>query len=256
MISDTHPPHIRHRDVKSQTRRVRGQEAGAVQQSIFATLSDTLRTLSHTLGNPLAGLSLTLELLAGTALKPNQARYVERCLRVAERLNLHKDLWGRLGLGKGHEPFAAVDVLPIVDEVLHTLHLGHSFHVEVDVPEDARQVHAHEGLLQLALMHLLRNASEALGSQGTLGVRCRRTPKHVCISVWDEGPGLSPSVQDALWIRPIPGKAHAGGMGLFWVAAIVESVHLGTLSFTPKMPHGAAFHIELDAPPSLGGSGL
>ena len=61
-------------------------QAGAVQQSIFDTIEQVLRTLSHSLGNPLAGLSLTLELLAGTALSPNQLRYVDRCIAGAQAL--------------------------------------------------------------------------------------------------------------------------------------------------------------------------
>lgn len=241
-------PFQNHRNVKGQTQKVAGLEAGAVQQAILATLNDVLRTLSHTLGNPLAGLSLTLELLAGTVLNPNQQRYVERCLRVAERLSLYKDLWGRLGSPKGQGPFGAIDLVPIIDDVMGTLHLSHNYHVDVDVPHEARMVCAHEGLLLLAFTHLLRNAAEALGQQGHLGVRCRRLETQVCISIWDDGPGLSSAAQEDLWIRPIMGKAHGGGMGLFWVAAIVESVHQGTLSFSPRQPHGAVFHMEFDAP--------
>jgi signal transduction histidine kinase len=248
MMTETQPSPSRPRDVKSQTQRARRRQEGAVQDAIFTTLQSLLRTLSHTLGNPLAGLSLTLELLAGTALNPSQQRYVERCLRVADRLNAHKETWGRLGGPPGQGPFEAVELAPVIEHVLQTLHLTSTFDLHIDVPHNAQQVCAHEGLLVLALTHLLRNAAEALGQQGTLGVRVRRLESQVCISVWDEGPGLSPAAQDALWIKPLPGKAHGGGLGLFWVAAIVEGVHGGTLSFTPRQPHGAAFHMELHAP--------
>ena len=236
------------RDVKSQSQRARERQEGAVQEAVFSTLQSLLRTLSHTLGNPLAGLSLTLELLAGTALGPSQQRYVERCLRVAERLNAHKEAWGRLGSPAGQGPFGAVELPPIIEDVLQKLHLTAAFDLQIDVPPNAQEVYAHEGLLALALTHLLRNAAEALGQGGTLGVRARRLESQVCISVWDDGPGLSPAAEDALWIKPLPGKAHSGGLGLFWVAAIVEGVHGGHLSYTPREPHGAAFHMELRAP--------
>jgi len=245
---ETKPSLSRPRDVKSQSQMVRGRQEGAVQEAIFTTLQSLLRTLSHTLGNPLAGLSLTLELLAGTALNAYQQRYVERCLRVAERLNAHKESWGRLGSPAGQGPFPAVDLLPVIDGVLQKLHLTTTFEIHIDVPENAQQVFAHEGLLVLALTHLLSNAAEALGQGGALGVRARRLESQICISVWDDGPGLSPEVQEALWVKPIPGKAHSGGLGLFWVAAIVEGVHRGNLSFTPRQPQGATFHMELDAP--------
>ena len=250
MTHQTAPKNHRHRDVKSQTRRVQGQEQGAVQGAIFTTLQGLLRTLSHTLGNPLAGLSLTLELLGGTALNASQQRYVERCMRVAERLNLHKDNWGRIGSPQGQGPFGPMDLQPVIDQILASMHLSPSFEVHVDVPYDARQVCAHEGLLSLAIMHLLRNAVESLGQGGSLGVRARKTHGRVCISVWDEGPGLTGDAEEALWIKPIPGKLHSGGMGLFWVATIVESVHQGNLSYSPREPRGAAFHIELGAGPT------
>lgn len=235
----------RYRDVKSQSLRVHGSEEGAVQTAIFATIQGLLRTLSHALGNPLAGLSLTLELLGGTALSASQQRYVERCMRVAERLNLHKENWGRMGSPEGQGPFSPIDLCLVIEHVLGSMHLGHEFAINVDVPEDAGMVCAHEGLLALALSHLVRNAVEALGQGGAMGIRARKNQDQVRISVWDDGPGLSREVQDALWIRPIPGKLHSGGVGLFWVAAIVESVHHGNLSYTLKESKGTAFHIEL-----------
>jgi signal transduction histidine kinase len=232
-------------DVAGQRLRARALGAEAATEAVFATLKSLLRTLSHTLGNPLAGLSLTLELLAGTALSVPQQRYVDRCLRVSERLNTHKDNWGRLGSPPDNEAPPMVELRHAIEDVLVRLRLGPQFHVDVALGENAEALPAHAGLLVLALMHLVRNAAEAQEEGGVIGIVSRRQGGEVHITVWDEGSGLSPEAERDLWIRPHPSKAHGAGLGLFWVAAIVEDVHRGHLSYSSHHPHGAAFSLAL-----------
>jgi signal transduction histidine kinase len=240
-----------YQDVTSQGARVHGTPAAASREAIFGTIASLSRTLAHTLGNPLAGLSLTLELLGGTPLTPAQHRYLERSNRVMERLNVHKENLGHLGCPPTliATSFA---VAPVIRDVLENMRLGTHFDVCVDVEASCPHILGHSGLVAEALTHLLRNATEALEQGGRLGVRAQSEGDNVCITVWDCGPGLSTAAQEDLWIKPIMGKNHGAGMGLFWVAAIVERVHQGTLSYTPRQPCGAAFHMKLAQSPASG----
>ena len=91
----------------------------------------------------------------------------------------------------------------------------------------------------------LRNATDACQSGGTLGLRLAPHDNALRLTVWDDGPGLSPSVAAALWHEPVSTKKHGGGMGLLLVAMIVEHIHGGRVGHTARDPHGCCFHLDL-----------
>lgn len=236
------------RDVASQGAQRLAPGELAARDAIFATLHSQARAMAHALGNPLTGLGLTLELLASTQLTDLQQRYVDRCSRVIERLNGYKDNLSRLG-SPNTLTLVPVSVQACIDAAMTHLRPGPSFPIEVLVDSQASTVMAHEGLLGSALIELLRNAIEALGQGGKLGIHSTREGGQVTLTVWDDGPGLSQAVQRQLWVSPIGGKAHSSGLGLFWAAAIVDHVHGGRLSQSTRPGGGTAFHIALAACP-------
>ena len=247
--SATLPPVGTMRDVASQGAQAPDPGLLVARDAIFATLHSQARALAHALGNPLTGLSLTLELLASSQLNPEQQRYVDRCLRVVERLNATKDNLGLLGSPNSAE-LELVDLHACIHGVLAQLRLATTFTAHVALAADAEVAWAHPGLLADALTQLLRNAVEALGHGGLLGIRCARQLDQVVLTVWDRGPGLSPAAEAQLWISPIHGKPHSSGLGLFWASAIVDHVHGGRLSYSREPGGGAAFHVALAARPA------
>ncbi len=97
-----------------------------------------------------------------------------------------------------------------------------------------------------ALHNLVRNASEAIGSAGgnvTLQIRRARS-RELVIACVDTGPGLSPSVIQALTKRSgAETKRGAGGLGLAIVKRIAEA-HGGTLKAS-STKNGTTFTITL-----------
>lgn len=233
----------------------------------FGVVSAMARYLSHTMGNPLAGLSLTLELLAAGPLSEPQMRLVERCLRVSERLGGIKENLGALGSVCAKEAMRQVDCAEMCQNVVSAQRLTEPYDVYIEVLPGAQSVMAHPGLLADALGYLLSNSTDAQPLGGRLGVRV--SPRDdfgarggVRFTVWDTGPGMPKAFCDRLFVEPVTNKRHAGGTGLMLTAMIVRGVHQGRISFEPfggcgsdsgtapkdtSMDSGCRFHLDLPA---------
>lgn len=106
--------------------------------------------------------------------------------------------------------------------------------------------------LKQVLLNLVRNAAEALGTQGTIRLRTRtekrhhlRPPAHVAvIEVEDDGPGIPPDVQRRLFDPFFTTKPSGTGLGLSIAARIVEA-HGGTLEYHPAERRGTRFRVVL-----------
>jgi signal transduction histidine kinase len=237
------------------------------QSPYFGVVSGVARFLSHSMGNPLAGLSLTLELLAASPLAESQMRLVERCLRVGERLSGIKENLGALGGACAGGAMVEVDCAEICQSVVASQRLAEPYDLSIEVLPGAQYVVAHPGLLADALGYLLRNSTDASPLGGRIGVRV--SPRAdigdaggVRFTVWDTGPGMPEAFLDRLFVEPVTNKRHAGGTGLMLVAMIVQWVHRGRISFEPyggpgpdvehtqadpSIVTGCRFHLDLPA---------
>lgn len=245
----------------------------------FEVVSGVARFLSHSMGNPLAGLSLTLELLAQSPLAEPQRRLVERALRVSERLSSIKDNLGALGGACAGGAMARIDCAEICQSVIVQQRLAEPYDVCIDVLPQAQEVVAHPGLLADALGFLLRNTTDAAPDGGRIGIRVSpltdllqnvdKPPsplgQGVRLTVWDTGPGMPKAFYERLFVEPVTNKRHAGGTGLMLVAMIVQGVHQGRISFEPRggpgfepqsmqadsaLETGCRFHLDLPARPT------
>jgi two-component system nitrogen regulation sensor histidine kinase GlnL len=225
--------------------------------SVFAQACALARDLSHTMGNPLAGLSLTLELLSSEPLDANQQRLVQRCLRAAERLVTVKENMGALGAA-ADAPLSQVDCHACCQAAVAKLPEGYA--VRIDVQPGAQTAIAHPGLLTAALGHLVRNSVDAQPDGGCIGLRVsplddRGTARRpglvgVRFTVWDSGPGVPQPLVRRLFTEPVSSKSHGGGSGLILASMIVQGVHRGRLTYEPptappeKQACGAAQHTQ------------
>ena len=100
------------------------------------------------------------------------------------------------------------------------------------------------------LLNLLHNGAQAMhGAQITNGKLLVSTAlaadgREVCISVRDEGPGISVDMQQEVFQPFITTKSHGLGMGLTISRALIEA-NGGRLWHTPNDGPGATFHFTL-----------
>jgi signal transduction histidine kinase len=132
--------------------------------------------------------------------------------------------------------------------------LRRSVEIRVEVPEGMPPVHGNGILLEWALENLVKNAIDALaGAGGTITIEAEARPdRRVEIRVIDDGPGVAPSVRDAIFDPGVTTKKGGWGVGLSLARRIVEDVHDGRLFLAPT-ERGATFVMVLPAAPGAEG---
>jgi len=100
------------------------------------------------------------------------------------------------------------------------------------------------------LLNLLHNAAQAMHeaqiTDGKIWIRTSLSAdgSEVCVSVRDEGPGISAALQEEVFQPLISTKQHGMGMGLSISRALIEA-HGGKLWHSQEDGRGATFHFTL-----------
>jgi signal transduction histidine kinase len=101
-------------------------------------------------------------------------------------------------------------------------------------------------LLERALANLVQNASEAVSpDSGQIVITTNGDTSHLQISVWDNGPGIPPMIQEFVF-RPFVsyGKTEGSGLGLAIAKRIVED-HGGEIRLDESGEPGTLFKITI-----------
>lgn len=140
-------------------------------------------------------------------------------------------------------------------------------HVELDVQSTPGlpEILCDTGELDVALINLLVNARDAMAGSGRISVRAfpcddengvpqaivAGPPKYVCLTVRDNGPGMSKVVRQRALEPYFTTKGEAGtGLGLSQVYGFMQQLG-GQLTIDSKVGHGTAIHLFFPvAPPA------
>jgi two-component system nitrogen regulation sensor histidine kinase NtrY len=123
---------------------------------------------------------------------------------------------------------------------------GAVFTAEVQ-PSDL-QVAADRGLLEQAVINLLKNALDATAgcSPPAIALACRAGEGRVLICVSDNGEGVAPDKAEAIFVPFFTSRAGGSGIGLS-LARQIALAHGGQLTVRPNRPNGAVFEVSLPA---------
>jgi signal transduction histidine kinase len=109
------------------------------------------------------------------------------------------------------------------------------------------QVSVDEEQIHKVLVNLMLNARDASGADGKIRVRTWATDGWVCLSVSDNGCGMSPAFIAQKLFKPFQTtKAEGIGIGLFHSRMIVEAHH-GRITVESREGAGTTFTIYLPA---------
>jgi two-component system, NtrC family, nitrogen regulation sensor histidine kinase NtrY len=213
---------------------------------------DMARVLAHEMMNsltPIASLSESLDALlragghaeevaaALEAIRRRSSgliRFVERYRKVAE---LPEPLPQTLLLKS---------VLAGVEQLLApALAQGHVSYASTVSPSDLT-VRADPDLLEQALINLLRNAAEAVGGQSGARIEVAGgVDGRLCfIEVADNGPGLTDTAREQLFVPFFTTKTGGSGVGLS-LARRIALCHGGQVTVRSNTPHGSVFRLSL-----------
>ena len=104
-------------------------------------------------------------------------------------------------------------------------------------------LHGDKGLLNQALLNLLKNSLEA-SDGGNIVIRATRHKKKILITIKDSGKGITEEDKDHVFDPFFSRKKEGMGVGLYLTKKIIEA-HEGTITFQSEPGRGTTFLIRI-----------
>jgi two-component system, OmpR family, sensor histidine kinase KdpD len=213
-----------------------------------------LAALSHDLRTPLTVLVGLAESLALTKppLSPSQLETADAIQDEARRMStLVSNLLDMARIESG-EVKLNLQWQPLEEVVGSALNAARAMlkqhHVDVQIPRDLPLVRFDALLIERVLVNLLENASKYTPPGSTVTLTAEVIGDRLSVSVMDDGPGLPPGQQEAVFQKFTRGERESAtpgvGLGLAICRAIVES-HQGKIVAADRPGGGARFTFTL-----------
>jgi two-component system NtrC family sensor kinase len=123
---------------------------------------------------------------------------------------------------------------------------SNSIALNLQFDEDLPTIRTDGAQAQQALLNLIENALDAVGSDGQIDISTLRTPTEIHVRIGDNGPGIKPEVLDKIWdpffTTKDPGKGT--GLGLSICSDIAHKLG-GTIAVENQTEGGALFTFKL-----------
>lgn len=219
---------------------------------------EALRFLSHDMRSPQAAILALIDVYEGDAQSMSQGELLGRIRKHAGRTQVLADAFVQLAraesVGFAREPLDASDVMMDAADDCWSLGQARGIAVDTDLPDDPAEVVGDRGMLTRAIINLINNAIKYSPANTTVTCRVARVGDTWCLSVRDQGRGISPEDQTRLFQRFA--RFGAGdatdepgvGLGLAFTKTVVDR-HQGRIVFESTLGQGSHVQIFLPADP-------
>lgn len=217
-------------------------------------LSRLLARVAHEIRNPLSSLHIHVQLLeedvsnASPQLKEKSAGRFEIIQGELHRLeNIVKHFLSLAGPSSlNHEPVDIKKVLDHVCELLRPEAALRDIEILAQTPEQLPPLVADGAQLTQALVNLVINAIQAIGSRGRVEIRAHFDPLNELqiIEVQDSGPGVPPEKQSTIFEPFFTTRPDGSGLGL-WIVQQILAAHGGSIAVGTAVGGGALFTLKL-----------
>jgi len=216
-------------------------------QQRLAAMGETAASLAHQIRTPLASALLHASQLKRPRLADADRqrigeRIVER-LRHLEQLVDNMLLYARGGeTGEARFTTAALfeELAQVLEPQLHSARIE----LVIDNACPHALLQGNRQMLVSALLNLGMNAIQAMGRDGCLRLSAREDGEVVCLQVIDNGPGIPPEQQAAVFDPFFTTRQEGTGLGLAVVAAVVRN-HQGRIELDSVPEQGCTFSLFL-----------
>jgi signal transduction histidine kinase len=218
----------------------------------LTTLGLLSAEIAHEIRNPLTVIQLLFD---GLGLEFDDGDPRQRDMTIIhEKLDQLNSIVSRvLDFGKSQQEIhSRFDLNKLVADTLHLVRLKLSQGgIELNgflQGGPPPTVDVNKGQIQQAILNLLINASEALPGGGRIDVSTttETVAGRLCaiVRVTDNGPGIDPGIQDAIFESFLTSRPSGTGLGLSIVKQIIKS-HKGRIEVEKTGPDGTTMRIEL-----------
>jgi len=214
----------------------------------MAAVGEMAAGIAHEIGNPLAALSGSVQMLSGSVGSDPGARpLLDIILKESQRLD--RTIKGFLRFARSRDRVSApFDIAALLTETMELLRNSpevgphHELRLEVDPP--SLQIEADSDLVAQIFWNLARNALRAMPDGGTFTVRGTLAGGRYRIAFRDTGRGMTDE-QRARIFQPFQSFFDQGsGIGLAIVYRIVQE-HEGEISVESELGKGTEIRVDL-----------
>lgn len=230
-------------------------ESERLRNSILSALSHDLRTPLTALLGLAESLTLTKPGLSGPQLELASAMRDEAA-RMSDLVNNLLDMArleaGEVRLNRQWQPLEEV----VGSAIKAREHLLASHELRIDLPKDLPLVEFDAVLIERVLCNLLENAAKYTPARSEIRIEGAVRNAELQVSVADNGPGLAPNSEEAVFEKFTRGERESAtpgvGLGLAISRAIVEA-HRGRIWAGNDSAGGArfTFALPLGRPPAM-----
>jgi signal transduction histidine kinase len=235
-----------------QDKRIFESEETLRRSEKLTTLGLLSAEIAHEIRNPLTVIQLLFESLTlEFADKDPRQRDVSV---IQEKLEQLDAIVSRvLSFGKSsQEMHARYNLQKIIEDTLHLVRLKMKqsrIDLQVSYADGpALTVDVNKGQIQQALLNLLLNATQVLPDGGSISISCDRDtsvkPPMAVVRIRDNGTGIDPRIQNAIFDSFLSGRPEGTGLGLSIVKRILRSHH-GTVDVESSSEQGTTMRLAI-----------
>ncbi|MBW2466765.1 MAG: response regulator [Deltaproteobacteria bacterium] len=217
-----------------------------VESASYSALGQMSAQLVHVLRNPITSIGGAARILGKRVDDKKTLEFVHMIVNETSRLeSTLKDLFDFVThpqADKKCEP-----LYPLLRKSMLLLQptlVKNSIELEYDIAGPDPILEMDEQLIRKMIIHLARNAIEAMPDGGTLTIAVRQQRGWVTISFIDTGTGIAKAIQDRAVDPFFTTKTFGTGLGLTLVEKIIET-HGGNFSLIQKPEGGVEAKINL-----------
>ncbi len=234
------------------------------QTERLAVVGELAAGLAHEVKNPLAGIKVSIEVLANEL--PLGQEDKEVFLRIINEIyRIETLLKSLLSYARPPEPETApLDLHQLLDTTIksagyslinpaNTAKLIKEIEIVKDFSPELPPVIADRGQIQQVFLNLMLNAIDAIPAKGTITITTQKESNHtVQISITDTGKGMSPENMNKIFNPFFTTKPKGTGLGLAICKRLIE-LHNGTIHVSSTPGEGTTFYITIPEKPQLQG---
>ncbi|MDH3390364.1 MAG: response regulator [Desulfobulbaceae bacterium] len=233
-------------ELKNVTHELEKNKDLLVESASYSVLGQMSAQLVHILRNPITSIGGAARILGKRVKDEKSLEFVHMIVNETTRLeSTLKDLFDFVKqpeLEKKCEPLH-----PLIRKTLLLLQpslLKHSIDVVLDVSDPDPILEMDEQLMRKVMLHLTKNAIDAMPDGGTLTITVRHQRGWITMAFADTGVGIPEPLRKRAVDPFFTTKTYGTGLGLALVEKIVAS-HGGNFSLTQKPDGGMEARINL-----------
>ncbi len=227
-----------------------------IQAQKNAAWGEVARRLAHEIKNPLTPIQLSAERLQhklADKLELADAVMLQKSTRtIVQQVEAMKEMVDDFSeyAKPSKKQAVVIDLDLLIQEVLALYALKSGVRFIADYGIGSQLIHGDPVSIRQVLHNLIKNALEAIGSNGLIDISLHRVQKNntdfIEIGLYDDGPGIKEDQIERIFEPYVTTKVKGTGLGLAIVKKIIEE-HGGAIWIDTARKVGAGFIIQFPA---------